>query len=205
MKSLVIVAVLIFMGCGVQEQTLLENRLPQLILQDPLPPVVSRGGIELRIDLRLLIDKSGKVAYAELVSPAVDPTWDSLAREIIYRWKFSPAIVNGTPVRIWIRFPAIVRFAEPKIMELAEIVCDSRAVADSLYAILSSGGNFEEIAKRFSGSESAAQGGYLGKVNIRRYPDEVQKVLSRLKEKDITPPIKLGNRYIILKGSLLTL
>ena len=199
MKSLVVVTVFIFLGCTVQEQSLLENKLPQLILQDPLPPLVSHVGKELRIDLRLLIDKNGNVAYVELVSPAVNPIWDSLARATIYRWKFNPATVNGAPARVWMRFPALVRFAEPRIMDLAEIVCESRAVADSLYAILNSGGDFDEIAKRHSGSESAVHGGRLGKVNIRRYADEVQEVLAAVRDSAFTSPVRLGNHFIIFK------
>ena len=199
MKPAVIIMVAIFIGCSAQEQALLQDKLPQLILQDPLPPLVSGAGRELRMDLRLLIDEKGNVAYAELVRAAVDPAWDSLARAVIYRWKFSPALANGKPFRVWMRFPAIVQFAEPKIMELAEIVCESRAIADSLYMLLHWGDDFSVIAKKHSRSESALQGGLLGKVNIRRYPKEVQEVLTDVRDGAFTSPLRLGNHFIIFK------
>ena len=199
MKLAVIIFMLTFIGCSAAEQSLLQDRLPQLILQDPLPPVASGVENALRIDLRLLVDKEGNVEHAELVNPAVDPTWDSLARQTIYRWKFSPAIANGKPVRVWMRFPAIVQFAEPKTMELSEIVCESRTIADSLYALLNSGADFAEVAKRNSRSESSLQGGRLGKVNIRRYPVEVQEILAAVQDDGFTSPVHLGNYFIIFK------
>ncbi|MBI4428112.1 MAG: TonB family protein [Ignavibacteriales bacterium] len=199
MKTAALLLAVILSGCSAKEQVFRQDRLPQLILQDPLPPLAFAPGNNLRIDLRILIDEGGNVAHVELVRPAVNPKWDSLARQTIYRWKFSPATSNGKPVRVWMRFPAVVQFAEPRFMELAEIVCESRITADSIFALLHSGAHFDEMAMRHSVSESARQAGRLGKVNIRRYPDEVQRILTEMGDGAFTSPVHLGNSFIIFK------
>lgn len=199
MRLPLVVFALLFTSCSAPEQALLQDKLPQLILQDPLPAVDSFVEKHLRIDLRLLIDKEGNVAYVEFVSPAVNAVWDSLARQTMYRWKFSPALAKGKPTRVWMRFPVLVRFTEPRIMELAEIVCESASSADSLYSLLHSGEDFSRLAKGHSRSVSASDGGRLGKVNIRRYPDDVQTTLSSLRDGSFTSPIHLGNHFIIFK------
>ncbi len=205
MKLAMVIVVLFLTACSVQQQALQQDTLPRLILQDPLPPLVSSGTRNLRIDLRMLVDENGDVAYAELVRPAVNPEWDSLARKTICGWKFSPAVVKGKAIRVWMRFPAIVHFAEPKMMELSEIVCESGTLADSLYSFLQNGADFDEIARKHSLSESAQQSGQLGKVNILRYPEEVQRVLTSIRDGAFTSPIHLGKHFIIFKRFALSL
>lgn len=195
-----LLALVFWCGCAsIQPQELPDN-LPHLIEQEPFPPMsyaVTKTRHEF--DLRLQIEDNGNVLNAEILNPTGDAEWDSMAIHRIEKWRFSPAIRAGKPIRIWVTIRAYVKSEDPLTMGLAEFVCMDPRLADSVYALLLTGEDFGRLVSHFSISKSKANNGDLGQVDIHRYTQGVQKTLLQLKENDITEPLAMGQQYVIFK------
>lgn len=187
-------------GCASTKPEEMPDKLPRLVEQEPFPPM-SEGLSKTRhdFDLRLQIGEDGTVLRAELMSPSGDAEWDSLALKRIEKWKFSPAMQAGKPLRIWISIRACVRCAEPLKMGLREIVCANSLLADSVYALLLAGEDFGKLVSKFSISKSKVYKGDLGEVDIHRYSEEVQKTLLHLGENEFTKPLAMGEQFAIFQ------
>ena len=71
--------------------------------------------------------------------------------------------------------------------------------AESLETQLKSGANFMAIARQFSQSPSAAQGGDIGTVYDGQLAPELNQALLAMKTGDMSPPIRsIGGYYILL-------
>ncbi len=151
------------------------------------------------LDTRMLIGTDGSVLAVHLENSSGDLLWDSLATERMKLWKFSPAMMSGTPVRVWIRQKILIKVETPFMIALAEIVVSDKALADSLYAALQSGEHFDTLVSLFSVSLSRAQQGNIGERDIHRYPPAVQPYLKHLKVNETTPPLQIGNQFVIFK------
>jgi parvulin-like peptidyl-prolyl isomerase len=108
-------------------------------------------------------------------------------------------MAGGKPVPLWIMQTIRVQFMPPSYIDLAEIVCPTREIADSLYARLKSGEDFVTLARTCSRGPTKDQGGILGEVDVRTYPMEVQQVLRKLQEGMITEPLEIGTQFVIFK------
>ena len=53
--------------------------------------------------LRYLILEDGSVGPTEILSPSGSQRLDEAAAVIVRRWRFTPAMQNGTPIRVWQR------------------------------------------------------------------------------------------------------
>ncbi len=193
-------AIVVWSGCASIQPQELPDKLPHLIEQEPFPPMsyaVSKTHNEF--DLRLQIEDNGNVLKAEILNPTGDAEWDSMAVQRIGKWRFSPAIHAGKPIRMWIAIRAYVRAEEPLTMGLEEFVCADSRLADSVYALLLTGENFGRLVSLFSISKSKANSGDLGQVDIHRYNQGVQKTLRQLKDNEITEPLAMGQQYVIFK------
>ena len=84
-------------------------------------------------------------------------------------------------------------------MSLSEIAYADRKGADSIYALLMMGENFDSLARTVSIAASREQNGKLGDVDIRTYPFHIQEELAKLNVGDITVPLQLGQSFIIFK------
>jgi len=202
MKTLVffIIIPLIALGCASTQPVDTADRLPHLVEQEPFPPLPDGlAQNRLSFDLRLQVAEDGSVAKGEILNPSGDPAWDSLALTKIKSWVFSPALHNGKPLTMWINIAARVKYEEPVLMRLAEIVCPSSEIADSVRGLLSAGKDFALLASSFSVSQSKDQGGNLGQIDICRYRDEVRKVLGDLSENEVSQPVEVGQKYVIFK------
>ena len=82
---------------------------------------------------------------------------------------------------------------------LAEIILASKQQADSVYLLLKGGADFDSLARHSSVAESRQYGGALGAVDIAVYPQNVRIELQRLTQGEITPPLRIGDRYAIFK------
>jgi hypothetical protein len=191
--------VLLFAGCAGSQQ--IDTYVaPRLIEQEPfpaLPPNLAAYSQDFHIKLQ--IGSDGSVLRVTLEHWSGDADWDSLAVSKIRLWRFTPPMYNGKPIKLWIDLQACVRCAEPVLRGLAEIVCPTRELADSVYALLRQGGEFEQIASLYSIAPSRANRGRLGEVDIHRFPDELHDALSDLQLNEYTSPLAVGSYFCIYK------
>ncbi len=200
MKPLVLcLSLLIFSACSsTQETTALI--LPELVYQYPLPafpkPITAS---QLRIALKIFVGENGSVRDVQLQNSSGSLEWDSAVAKSIRQWKYSPARYEGTPVGIWLRQTAIVKFSDPLYLLLGEIVFNSEEEADSAFTLLEAGVDFSDIVRKYSVGSSRSSSGSLGTVNIQIFPEQIKKVLLKLKNGDHTVPLKHGEQFAIFK------
>jgi len=151
------------------------------------------------LDLRILVADDGSVQKAEILNPSGDAAWDELAGSRMKQWKFSPAIQKGKPIAMWINFHAHVKCEAPVYIGLAEIVCETAMVADSVYALLKAGKAFDALVSTYSISHSKENHGDLGQVDISRYGEKVRRVLRGLDENGYSEPLAMGEHFVIFK------
>jgi len=197
---LLILASIVACGCATTQPVELPDKLPHLIEQEPFPPMSEAiSKTHLQFDIRLQVAEDGSVSRAQLLDLTGDPQWDSIAQNQITKWKFSPAVHNGKAISMWVNIIARVKFQEPLLMRLAEIVCPNQAMADSLYGLLRNGQHFDLLAASFSIAPSKDKGGDLGTLDLCRYGEDVRRTIARLHENGYTEPIALGERFVIFK------
>ncbi len=173
---------------------------PKLINQEPFPALPQNlTAYRQDFHIKLQVNTDGSVNRVELGHWSGDAAWDSAAVEKIRRWQFTPALYNGTPVKLWIDLHACVKCAEPVMMGLLEIICPTKAIADTVYAQLLHGEDFERLASLYSIAASRAQKGRLGEVDVNRFPDEIQSVVSDLKINEYSKPLPLGSYFCLYK------
>jgi TonB family protein len=200
MVRVLVIAAFILGGCATVEQAYVPDTLPQLIRQEPLPPWPFRTSAdEITLDIKIRVGGDGSIKDVSFLTPSLNEEWNILALQTMRGWKFSPAIVNGQAIPIWIRQTIHLRFEEASYLRLAEIVCPDRRTADSVYALLDAGAPFDSLARVFSTSASRIQGGFLGDVDLRTYPLFVRRELRNVRTDHFTSPILLGRDYIIFK------
>ncbi len=94
------------MESGAGETPLYEvDELPQPVTS-PVPeyPSLAREiGLEGVVAIKVLVGRDGRVEAAEVVHSG--GTFDGAALESARRWVFTPALVRGHPVRVWVVLP----------------------------------------------------------------------------------------------------
>jgi TonB family protein len=196
----ILIAAIFLCGCSTFQQPNAPDSLPQLLYQEPLPPwPFTSYEHEVALDIKIRIDAGGAVKDVSFVTPTLSRDWNTLALATIRRWKFSPAMANGRPIPIWIHQTLRMRFEEAEYLRLAEIVCPNQQIADSVAALLSDGAPFDSLAAVFSISDSRANGGLLGDVDLRTLPLLIRHKLEKLPTNHNTPPLPLGMHYVIYK------
>lgn len=187
-------------GCSLLQNTTENNFAPQLLLQSPLPAVTHAiAKPNLKIEMDLLILEDGSVGKVRFITGSGDQVWDSLATESILQWKYSPAHVDHHSVKIWLHQVAVVEFMDPQYVLLAEILCPTLEDADSIYAALENGKNFDELAALHKTLSNYEKNGDLGKVDIHLYPKNIRSEISYLSRDQYTRPLKYGDKYVIFK------
>lgn len=199
MKPILILLVALLAGCAGSQPD--ETYVPPtLIDQEPFPALPQQlAAYPQDFHIKLQIGTEGQVLRAELDRWSGDATWDSLAVGRVMKWRFTPAMYNGIPVKIWIDLRACVKCEEPILMGLGEIVCPTHTLADSLYMLLRNGEDFDRLASLYSIAPSRSNQGRLGEVDIHRFPDEVHHVLKDLKTNEFTSPLAVGSYFCIYK------
>jgi TonB family protein len=197
---LILIAAILLCGCATLEAPNAPDTFPQLVQQEPLPPwPFPAAEQEVVLDIKIRIDTNGSVKDVSFLTPSLNREWNALALEKIRRWKFSPALLDGRPVALWIRQRLRMRFEEAAYLRLAEIVCSNQQTADSVYALLDNGAPFDSLATAFSVSDSRTKGGFLGDVDLRTLPLFVRYRLQKLSLNDYSRPLPLGRNYVIFK------
>jgi TonB family protein len=75
------------------------------------PEEAKRAGIEGKVILSALIDTNGKVIKVE-VDRSDNPIFEESARKAVMKAKFTPAMGNGIPVRLWYTLPVIFKLSK---------------------------------------------------------------------------------------------
>jgi protein TonB len=65
------------------------------------------AGVEGTVTLWALVDLDGSVKAVQVIRSV--PLLDGAATAAVQRWRFTPALANGHPVRVWVAVP--VRFS----------------------------------------------------------------------------------------------
>lgn len=201
MKTLVGILILLFISACSLFQTA-EKRItePGLIKQAPLPDIPQAlQNQDIRFYCEMIVDIEGNVEAAKIIESSGDKNWDSLVAISLMNWKYSPALVNGKPMKFLLRRKVNVLFAEAKNIKLAEIICSNSTDADSAYNKLLSGEDFAETARKFSISPDKNKGGFIGEVDIQHYSNHISRVLSKLKINEFTKPVEYGIYFAIFK------
>jgi len=188
---------IIFTGCSIFQTNESSIIQPKLIKQSALPPVKQSINEKYEFQCELVINKHGDVESAKVLEGSGDELWDSLTSISLLEWKFSPAFVNGLPIKSIIRRKFIVMFEKPFLMSLAEIQVKDLASADSIYKALVNGANFSEMAVKHSLSSSRELKGYLGKIDVNHYSKHIFDILNKLDAGEFTEPLSYGDDFII--------
>ena len=187
-------------GCTVfqpEEANLIQ---PKLLMQSELPPLrQSTFSNYFEFYCEMQINLHGDVERAKLLTSSGDAEWDSLAELSLLKWKYSPAIYDGHPIKLLISRKIRVVFAEPMIFSIAEIQLDNREAADSVYQALLNGADFTLLVQNYSTSDSKTNNGFIGNVNVKHFSEDISFEISKLKEGEFTRPINYGEHYIIFK------
>jgi TonB family protein len=75
------------------------------------PEVMRRSGIEGNVFLQVLITKEGKVKKTRLIKTDAD-LFVQPATEAAMNWVFTPALMNGKPVPVWVAIPFRFRLTQ---------------------------------------------------------------------------------------------
>lgn len=199
-KLIFLFCLLVFAGCSIFQPEETSIIQPKLLKQAVLPPIrQSTFSDRYEFYCQLVIDENGDVEKANLLTSSGDVTWDSLTAISLLAWKFSPAIIDGKPIRLTVRRKFIVVYQKPTIISLAEIQVKQVSLADSIYNALVNGTDFSMLALKYSISSSRELKGYLGVVDVKHYSKDICDVLAKLEEGEFTLPLKYGENFIILK------
>jgi hypothetical protein len=145
------------------------------------------------------INCCGDVERAKLLTSSGDAAWDSLAQISLLKWKYTPAIYEGHPIKLCVRRKIRVVFEEPRVLSLAEIEVQNYAKADSVYNALLQGSDFTTLCLHCSISKSKERNGVLGSINIKHFNDDIRVELANLDEGEFTKPLAYGDHYVIYK------
>jgi TonB family protein len=78
--------------------------VPVLTMAPQYPDIPLRAGIEGNVFVKVLITKEGKVKKAILVKSDGD-LFNQPAIDAAMKWVFTPALMNGKPVPVWVSIP----------------------------------------------------------------------------------------------------
>lgn len=198
----VLLIIVLICGCSSIQQNDISLTQPELIDQFPLPVIAeSIYKDHLYLDLQLLIDENGFVRQAKFLTGSGNEIWDSLAIVSIKKWQYTPALMNEKPIKIWLKQRVKVEFTEPVYLSLVEILCDTKEQGDMILKALNNGEDFRLLASKYSSHSSSREKGFIGKIDIHRYPRDIYQTLLKLKSNEYTSLMRYGRKYIIFKRS----
>lgn len=190
---------LLFVGCATTQPETSADQ-PELVSMTSLPPVsttYSMSGLKLNILFHLQND--GSVSEVKMMKSSGDPDWDRAAVDSMKLWRFTPSNAEKHGTERWIRNTIILQVQEPTVLTLGDLKAPSQQEADSLYALLQSGSDFETLQKQSEPGLSNPRGKFLGAVDIARYPKHVRDALRKLGLNEVTNPLRIGTSYVVFK------
>jgi TonB family protein len=186
-------------GCSAIPQTETPIKPPELVKSARLPPILSVvPGEGMRFNVKILVLKDGTVGDVRLLESSGDAEWDSLALHSIMKWQFVPARSDGRPMDVWVRQPLVVQLRDPIIRVLAGLVSATEHEADSLYSLVEHGMDFDSLLRQ-AVQVSGERGRALGAVDISVYAPPLRDELLRLREGEVSRPLRFGDGFILYK------
>jgi parvulin-like peptidyl-prolyl isomerase len=82
---------------------------------------------------------------------------------------------------------------------ISQIVVPEENQAQEIREKIMAGGDFEELAKKYSWAPEASSGGFLGPINVGAIHPWIEEALFTMKEGDISQALACSNGYTILK------
>lgn len=76
---------------------------------------------------------------------------------------------------------------------------EAKSKATAVRARIMGGEDFAKVAAEVSAAPSKANGGLIGPINVNELSEPLQKLLKTMKPGQVTPPIRVGRGYQILK------
>lgn len=192
--------IILTFGCSsIKHDTSLSN-MPLLLESNELPAIPQRIiNYDFYLNFKMLVNEKGEVVKAILVDGLGIPEWDSSALDSVKKWKYDPARVDGTPVKLWLIQKVKVQIENPYYLTLSEIMCDSYDEALIVISKLSEGGDFGELAVKYSKDSSRDRYGFIGKKDINLYPPHISRELKKLSANQYSQPLLLGKKFVVFK------
>ena len=81
----------------------------------------------------------------------------------------------------------------------AEVIAQAQAKANEVYALLKKGGNFDELAKKYSNGPTAGIGGDLEYFKRGTLSAQLESQVFSIKAGDYTEPVRTNQGFVILK------
>ena len=80
------------------------DKQPQgIATMQPLYPYrAKRLGIEGKVHIRFLVDRSGKISLLKILKSSPAGEFDKAVKKTVQRWKFKPAMKDGRTVETWV-------------------------------------------------------------------------------------------------------
>ncbi len=88
--------------------------LPLANEKPPYPPLARKRGYEGEVVVRLLVSPGGKVDKVVLIRSSGYSILDRVAVRTLRRWRFKPAMKDGSPISYWVEVPVIFSLREAK-------------------------------------------------------------------------------------------
>lgn len=88
------------------------------------------------------------------------------------------------------------KYTKPQQYKIRSIITKNESEAKEIYAALNSGADFSWFLKRKSGDSSTSEMNWLKKENL---PEALRKIIDNLKEGEISPVLKDGEDFLIVK------
>lgn len=190
----------IIIGCAANQQTESPSQQPELISMTSLPSIAPTSStIGLKLNVLFHVKGDGWVTEVKLLGSSGDPEWDRAAVDSMKQWRFTANHFDSLSAGQWIRSMIVLQVQEPTVLTLGEMSVDTPQAADSLYALIQTGTEFEVLSKQVAPGASTPIGKFLGAVDIARYPKHVRDSLRRLGMNDCTHPIRIGSKFTIFK------
>jgi TonB family protein len=198
-RLVVLVTLLLLVGCSSPRMATAPEPASELISLSPLPTLTTPTAFGVKLIVLFHVMPDGIPKEVSLLRSSGDTEWDAPAIDSLMQWRFAPLAGDKEKVDRWVRYAVVVQVQEPIIMRLAEMVIPTESKADSLYALLKGGADFDVLGK------AALTGGKEGywkqaeAVNLARFPSHVRDALCPLRSDQVTEPIRIGLNYIIFK------
>lgn len=187
--AVVSVTLMLLAGCGGSQQVAVPTEPVELISMTTLPPITwisYTTGMKLNVLIHVMQD--GTVENVKMLGSSGDDEWDSLALQAMKQWRYAPPRRDGVPTDLWFRQMVVVQIQEPIVMTIGELVSPSLSKSDSLYAMLEKGTDLDTLFRQA-----------IGTFDITKYPPNVRDRLRKLKQGEITSPLRVGDKYVIYK------